>query len=104
MPAWRSRLGSIMLMIELSWETWRDIIAALYTQGRPDMVAHANLLEAWLEKHAPGQPGRWTCPGCGPTRPIRGVGSIGEDAATRTPCASIRIGCAPARRRVLMPI
>ncbi len=41
-----------MRTIELSWETWRDIIAALYDTGLPYMREHADSLEQQLEQHA----------------------------------------------------
>ncbi len=45
-----------MRTIELSWETWRDIIAALYDTGLPYMREHAESLERQLEQHAPDAP------------------------------------------------
>ena len=45
-----------MRTIELSWETWRAIIAALYDTGLPYMREHAESLEQQLEQHAPDAP------------------------------------------------
>ena len=45
-----------MRTIELSWETWRDIFAALYAKGLPYMREHADALEQQLERHAPDAP------------------------------------------------
>ena len=42
-----------MNTIELPWETWRAIIAALREKGLPYMLAHADLLERQLEQHPP---------------------------------------------------
>ena len=45
-----------MRTIELPWETWRAIIAALRARGLPYMVEHAASLEQQLEQHPPDQP------------------------------------------------
>jgi hypothetical protein len=38
--------------IELPWETWRAIIAALREKGLPSMLDHAD----YLEQHGPDEP------------------------------------------------
>ena len=45
-----------MRTIDLSWETWRAIIAALRAKGLPSMLEHADALERLLEQHGPGEP------------------------------------------------
>ncbi len=44
-----------MRTIALSWEAWRDIIAALYAKGLPYMREHTDALEQQLEQHGPDQ-------------------------------------------------
>jgi hypothetical protein len=44
-----------MNAIELPWETWRAIIAALRAKGLPYMLEHADYLERQLERHGPGE-------------------------------------------------
>jgi hypothetical protein len=41
--------------ITLSWTDWRRIIATLRAHGLPSMLDHANLIEEWLEMHAPSE-------------------------------------------------
>ncbi len=45
-----------MHAIELSWETWRAIIAVLREKALPYMLEHADYLERHLEQHGPGEP------------------------------------------------
>ena len=42
-----------MTTIELPWETWRAVIAALRAKGLPSMLVHADYLEWQLEQHPP---------------------------------------------------
>ncbi len=42
--------------IELPWETWRAVIAALREKALPSMLEHADQLEQQLERHGPGEP------------------------------------------------
>jgi hypothetical protein len=42
--------------IELPWETWRAVIAALREKGLPYMLDHADHIERLLEQHGPGEP------------------------------------------------
>jgi hypothetical protein len=44
-----------MRTIELPRETWRDVIAALWTKGLPLMREHADRLEQQLEHVPPDQ-------------------------------------------------
>jgi hypothetical protein len=44
-----------MRTIELPWEGWRDIIAALRAKGLPYMLEHADYLERHLEQHGPDE-------------------------------------------------
>jgi hypothetical protein len=41
--------------IELPWETWRAIIAALREKALPYMLQHADHIERLLEQHGPGK-------------------------------------------------
>jgi hypothetical protein len=41
--------------IELPWETWRAVIAALREKGLPYMLEHADYLEQHLEQHGPDE-------------------------------------------------
>ena len=45
-----------MRTIELPWETWRAVIAALREKALPSMLEHADALEQQLEQHGPGEP------------------------------------------------
>ena len=45
-----------MNAIELSWETWRAVIAALRAKGLPYMLEHADHIERQLERHGPDEP------------------------------------------------
>jgi hypothetical protein len=45
-----------MTTIELPWESWRAVIAALRTTGVPYMLDHANMIEEQLERHGPDEP------------------------------------------------
>ncbi len=45
-----------MNMIELPWETWRAVIAALREKALPYMLEHADHIERLLERHGPGEP------------------------------------------------
>jgi hypothetical protein len=42
-----------MTTIELPWETWRAVIAALREKGLSYMLEHAEYLERHLEQHGP---------------------------------------------------
>lgn len=42
-----------MHTIDLPWETWRAIIAALREKALPSMQEHADSLEQQLEQHPP---------------------------------------------------
>jgi hypothetical protein len=42
-----------MPTLELSWETWRDIIAALYATGDPALCKQATVLEERLARQSP---------------------------------------------------
>ena len=44
-----------MKTIELPWETWRAIIAALRGKALPSMLEHTDRLEQQLEEHPPVQ-------------------------------------------------
>jgi len=44
-----------MRTIELSWETWRAVIAALRDKALPSMLEHADYLEQQLEQHGPAE-------------------------------------------------
>jgi hypothetical protein len=44
-----------MRTIELSWETWRAVIAALRDKALPSMLEHADHLEQQLEQHGPAE-------------------------------------------------
>jgi hypothetical protein len=41
--------------IELPWETWRTVIAALREKALPYMLEHADYLEQQLEHHGPDE-------------------------------------------------
>ena len=45
-----------MNTIELPWETWRAVIAALREKALPYMLEHADYLERLLEQHGPDEP------------------------------------------------
>ena len=45
-----------MRPIELPWETWRAVIAALREKALPYMLEHADSLEQQLERHGPDEP------------------------------------------------
>ena len=42
--------------IELSWETWRAVIAVLREKSLPYMLEHADHIERLLEQLGPGEP------------------------------------------------
>jgi hypothetical protein len=44
-----------MRTIELPWETWRAVIAALRAKGLPYMLQHADHIERLLEQHGPDE-------------------------------------------------
>jgi hypothetical protein len=44
-----------MRTIELSWETWRAVIAVLREKAVPYMPEHANLIKEQLERHGPDE-------------------------------------------------
>jgi hypothetical protein len=44
-----------MRTIELTWETWRAVIAVLHEKALPYMLEHANLIEEQLERHGPSE-------------------------------------------------
>ena len=45
-----------MRSIELPWEDWRSVIAALREKALPYMLQHADSLEQQLERHGPEEP------------------------------------------------
>ena len=45
-----------MRTIELPWETWRAVIAALREKALPYMLQHADHIERMLEQHGPDEP------------------------------------------------
>jgi hypothetical protein len=45
-----------MWTLDLPWETWRAIIAALARKGLPYILEHADWLESRLEQHGPADP------------------------------------------------
>ncbi len=45
-----------MKTIQLPWESWRAVIAALRDTDVPYMREHADILERQLERHGPGEP------------------------------------------------
>jgi hypothetical protein len=45
-----------MNAIELPWEIWRAVIAALREKALPSMLEHANVIEEQLQRHAPDEP------------------------------------------------
>src|ERR687898_3598203 len=45
-----------MNAIELPWEPWRAVIAALREKGLPYMLEHANVIEEQLKRHGPDEP------------------------------------------------
>jgi len=42
-------------VVELPWEIWPAVIAALRAKGLPSMREHADYLEPQLEQHGPGE-------------------------------------------------